>query len=285
MAKKAHEEEHENSERWLLTYADLITLVLAIFVVLYSTAQQDTEKFRKAMAAMADQLNPADKAPTDRNIGFGKEAYMAQKAGADQKAQQAAGKDGKDGKDQGREGHDGKDSGRQGKDGKEAGKETLESVQASLMQDKNIGKGLSVKMTELGLVISVEEKLLFDSGSADFKPGATGVLAQLAGHLRKVKNPIRINGHTDNVPIHNKVYASNWHLSSGRAIKAAEFLIMTEKLPMDRIHVAGYADGAPAADNRTADGRAKNRRVELVLVKDESAAAKAPESCGGASHG
>ncbi|HNW43779.1 MAG TPA: OmpA family protein [Elusimicrobiales bacterium] len=243
--KQAHvEEEHENSERWLLTYADLITLLLGVFVVLYATAEQDTSKFKMAMSAMAEVFNPSERTLSGPGIGLGNmmDACLANASSIQCQLQQQE---------------------------QQRKVETLESVQKSLSdeEEKGLGKGLSTEMTEDGLVISVEEQLLFASGKTDFRPGATAVLARLASHLKKVSNPIQINGHTDNVPIHTPQFPSNWHLSSARAIKTAEFLIITEKLPMQRIHVAGYAETAPAADNATESGRAKNRRVELLLIK------------------
>ena len=257
MRKKAHahhEEEHDNSERWLLTYADLITLLLGVFVVLYSTAEQDTSKFKRAISAMAEVFNPKDLARIGPGAGAGNSVDVCVAMGGDailcsqEEYQQMI-----------------------------KSKETLESVQASLdaQEGEGEGKGLSTRMTEEGLIISVEEKLLFASGKTDFRPGATEVLTRLGAQLKKVPNPIQINGHTDNVPIHTAQFPSNWHLSSARAIKTAEYLIMNEHMPMQRIHVAGYADTQPAADNSTPEGRAKNRRVEVLLVRG---AAKAPEA-------
>jgi len=256
-AKAHHEEEHENAERWLLTYADLITLLLAVFVVLYSTAEQDTAKFKKVVGAMAkvfDTTKPQKYGPAD-GFGNSKELCISQ---GDTLDEQPAG-------------------------GEQKTEGTLESVQKSLSEEKGLGKGLSTKMTEQGLVINVEEQLLFPSGRTDFKPGAEEVLSRLAVHLKTVPNPIKINGHTDNVPIKTRQFPSNWHLSSARAIKTAEFLILGEKLAMQRIHVAGYADTAPAADNGSPDGRSRNRRVELVLVKGsaEDAPAEGAEATNG----
>jgi chemotaxis protein MotB len=247
------EEEHENAERWLLTYADLITLLLAVFVVLYSTAEQDTAKFKKVIGAMAQVFDTPKEPKAGPGAGFGNAKEIALT---------------KDGKIQ-----DAKTQ----PEGAPKKEETLESVQKSLETEKGLGKGLSTKMTEQGLVINVEEQLLFASGKTEFRQGATKVLSGLAAHLKKVANPIQINGHTDNIPIHTLLFPSNWHLSSARAIKTAEFLILSEKMPMTRIHVAGYAETKPAFDNTTEDGRAKNRRVELLLVKgtyEEEAAAQ-----------
>lgn len=253
---KHHEEEHENAERWLMTYADLITLLLAVFVVLYSTAEQDTAKFKKVIGAMAQVFD----APKASGPGFGnaKEIALTKDGKIQDSTAQAGGEQAAPQKKQ----------------------ETLESVQKSLADEKGLGKGLSTKMTEQGLVINVEEKLLFASGKTDFKEGAESVLSRLAAHLKKVPNPIQINGHTDNVPIHTRDFPSNWHLSSARAIKTAEFLIISEKMPMQRIHVAGYSETAPAADNATADGRSKNRRVELVLIKGDFEKPAATEGTG-----
>ncbi len=258
MSKKAkahHEEEHENAERWLLTYADLITLLLAVFVVLYSTAEQDTAKFKKVIGAMAQTLNPGDDMKSGPGTGLGNAKEISLVPNGVLKAPQLE-----------------KGTGKGEGQGEEKKKETLESVQKELAGEKGLGKGLSTKMTEEGLVINVEEQLLFASGKTDFKDGAPNVLSRLAAHLKKVTNPIQINGHTDNVPIHTPQFPSNWHLSSARAIKTAEFLILSEKMPMQRIHVAGYAETAPAAENATAEGRAKNRRVELLLIKGSAEA-------------
>lgn len=243
---KAHvEEEHENSERWLLTYADLITLLLGVFVVLYATAEQDTSKFKMAISAMAEVFNPAEQANIGPGAGTGNVKEVCLTVGDAIMCQQE-----------------------QQQQRKKV--ETLESVQQSLLdEEKGLGKGLSTEMTEQGLVINVEEQLLFPSGKTEFRPGAPVVLARLAANLKKVPNPIQINGHTDNVPIRTTQFPSNWHLSSARAIKTAEFLIINEKMPMKRIHVAGYADTTPASDNATVEGRAKNRRVELLLIKGD----------------
>jgi chemotaxis protein MotB len=264
MSKKAkahHEEEHENAERWLLTYADLITLLLAVFVVLYSTAEQDTAKFKKVIGAMAQTLNPGEDMKSGPGTGLGNAKEISLVPNGVLKALQSE-----------------KSAGKGEGQGEEKKKETLESVQKELAEEKGLGKGLSTKMTEEGLVINVEEQLLFASGKTDFKKGAPNVLSRLAAHLKKVANPIQINGHTDNVPIHTSQFPSNWHLSSARAIKTAEFLILSEKMPMQRIHVAGYAETAPAAENATADGRAKNRRVELLLIKGSAEAPAEPDS-------
>jgi chemotaxis protein MotB len=259
---KAHvEEEHENAERWLLTYADLITLLLAVFVVLYSTAEQDTAKFKKVIGAMAQVFDSPKEPKSGPGSGFGNAKEISIVLGGKiQEPQKAQGN-------------------RQGLEGKvEKTEETLENVQKSLSEEKGLGKGLSTKMTEEGLVINVEEQLLFASGKTDFKEGAPNVLSRLSVHLKKVANPIQINGHTDNVPINTAQFPSNWHLSSARAIKTAEFLILSEKMPMQRIHVAGYAETAPAADNATTDGRAKNRRVELLLIKGPAGAPAEPDT-------
>jgi chemotaxis protein MotB len=270
-AKAHHEEEHENAERWLLTYADLITLLLAVFVVLYAGAEQDTTKFKKLVSAMSQVLNPAEEAKSGPGSGFGNSREVCLVNG--DKVQNDPEKQVKETQEP--------ETAKTPLSQTPQKAETLESVQKSLAEEKGLGKGLSTKMTEQGLVINVEEKLLFASGKTDFKEGAQGVLSRLAKHLNKVPNPIQINGHTDNVPIHTHEFPSNWHLSSARAIKTAEFLILSEKMPMQRIHVAGYADTAPAADNATEEGRAKNRRVELVLVKGDFSAQAAEQKAGG----
>ena len=243
MKKKAHEE-HENSERWLLTYADLITLLLGLFVVLYSTAQQDTEKFRRAMRAMARTLNPVEDAKGGNSkefniiIGGGKDAI------------------------------DGKEKKEQKQDNRCLDK-NLNELKEKIEKDEKFGKGLSVRLSEEGLIIDLEEHLLFDTGKTDFKKDAIKILDRFADYIKEIKNKVKIIGHTDNVPIHNSLFPSNWHLSLARASKTAEYFIFKKNIDLKRFVVSAYADTQPIADNKTEEGRQKNRRVEIIVLKEE----------------
>ena len=118
--------------------------------------------------------------------------------------------------------------------------------------------------TESGLVISLEEAGFFDSGAAEVRPGALPVLDRIAAVLPE--SPLRVEGHTDDVPIHNAQYASNWELSSGRASSMARLLLEHGNVHAEMLSVAGYAEFHPAASNETEEGRARNRRVDIVVL-------------------
>jgi chemotaxis protein MotB len=129
-----------------------------------------------------------------------------------------------------------------------------------------------------GLVISLREAGFFDSGSAAPKPEALPTLRQIAAKLGATLYDVRIEGHTDNVPIHNAEFDSNWELSAARATRIARlFLDMKAVLP-DRLSAAGYAEFHPVASNDTAAGRAENRRVDLVVMPRTKINFAAPES-------
>ena len=130
--------------------------------------------------------------------------------------------------------------------------------------------GLESKITVTNdvdsITISLADNLLFDSGSADLKPGAQDVLTQVASALVGLPNQLRIEGHTDNVPVNSPDFATNWELSGVRASRVLRFLALAGPLPSGRISFAGYADTRPVADNTTSEGRALNRRADIVII-------------------
>jgi chemotaxis protein MotB len=117
-----------------------------------------------------------------------------------------------------------------------------------------------------GLVISLREAGFFDSGSASPRPGTLKTLRQIADTLGRTPYDVRVEGHTDNVPIHNAAFDSNWELSSARATRIARIFLDFHSIPPDRIAAAGYAEFHPIASNDSDEGRAENRRVDLVVM-------------------
>ncbi len=137
----------------------------------------------------------------------------------------------------------------------------------SLLLSKEVaGHTVSLEMGRDGLVISLREAGFFDSGSAAPKPEALPALRKIAGELGATPYDVRIEGHTDNVPIHNAEFDSNWELSAARATHIARLFLEMKAIPPDRISAAGYAEFHPVASNDTAAGRAENRRVDLVVL-------------------
>jgi chemotaxis protein MotB len=147
-------------------------------------------------------------------------------------------------------------------------KDDLEHIRRELTQalsNQVAQHTVSIQMGRDGLVISLREAGFFPSGSATPKPEAMGTLRQIASSLGHTPYDLRIEGHTDNISIHTAEFDSNWELSSARATRIARLLLNEHAIPPDRLSAAGYAEFHPVASNATADGRAENRRVDLVV--------------------
>ena len=148
-------------------------------------------------------------------------------------------------------------------------KDDLERLRRDLtrtLSSQIAAHAVSLEMGRDGLVISLREAGFFDSGSAAPKPEALPTLRQIAAKLGATPYDLRIEGHTDNVPIHNAEFDSNWELSAARATRIARLFLEMKAIPPDRLSAAGYAEFHPVASNDTAAGRAENRRVDLVVM-------------------
>lgn len=127
---------------------------------------------------------------------------------------------------------------------------------------------IDIKRDERGVVISVADKYFFESGTAGLKEGSREVLDKIASALLQHPNMIRVEGHTDNIPIHNGTFPSNWELSASRAINVVKYFIDHHNMKPERISAIGYSENRPVATNDAPEGRAKNRRVDIVLLSD-----------------
>jgi chemotaxis protein MotB len=273
--RRAHaEEEHENDERWLLTYADMITLLMALFMVLFSISSVNISKFVSLQHSLQDAFSgrilPGGRAleesggsTTSPDVAATPPASTpaATNEGADRKAAEAAAK-------------------AQAKKEEQDFKALKQRVDAYAARH-----GLSSRVTTLitkdGLVIRLlTDKLLFGSGSATVQPAGHGLLAKVGGLLRaESQHAIRVRGFTDSVPIHTAAFPSNWELSAGRAASVVRAFAGAGVAP-ERMEAAGRAALDPVTTNVTAEGRARNRRVEVLLprVATGQAAADATQS-------
>jgi chemotaxis protein MotB len=224
--QRAKHGSHENSERWLLTYADLITLLLGLFVILYAMSKVDSEKYSKVMQALGGV--------------FGAPAVM-----------------------------DGNQSVLPAHGALTEREDIANKVQSAMYEDLKSDL-VTVSQDTRGVVVHLAEELLFASGKADLKSSSTGSLDLLAGVLKTLPNEIRVEGHTDNVPIHTPAFPSNWHLSVARAMNTADYLMTKRGLAPTKFNVVGYSEYKPLAPNTTAEDRAKNRRVDIVILSTES---------------
>ena len=230
MRKKKHEE-HENMERWLVSYADFITLLFAFFVVMYSTGATREGKYRAVSDSLASAFNPVI-AFSDSKIGL--------------------------------------TGGRTGTTMFETGLKLYFKKVDSKVKAMNLPNKISVSEDRRGIVIRVVEDVAFETGQADLVPEFTSRLDEIAGEIAKLPNQIQIEGHTDNIPIKTPIYPSNWELSTARAARIARYFAERHAMNPERISIAGYGEFRPLASNETLEGRAKNRRVEIIVLKEES---------------
>ncbi len=137
----------------------------------------------------------------------------------------------------------------------------------NLINDNNYSSSIRLEENSRGVTIHILEDIVFPSGSADLKKGSQIVLSQIAGIIKELPNDIRVEGHTDNIPISTKQFPSNWHLSVARALNTAYFLIEEEGLDPEKVSIVGSSEYKPIESNETASGRASNRRVDIVIIK------------------
>ena len=243
-----HSRSRVSHERWLVSYADFITLLFAFFVVLYAFAKADQKKQVQVSAAIGNAFHSlgmfpgaarpsaesksaasgADHPVTPMNIVMNEEALSPARVEDD-----------------------------------------LNRIDRELQQalsNQIAHRIVSIQMGRDGLIISLREAGFFPSGSATPRPETLGTLHLIAQSLGQSPYDVRVEGHTDNIPIHNAEFDSNWELSSARATRIARMLLDLHAIPPDRLSAAGYAEFHPISTNETANGRAENRRVDLVVM-------------------
>ena len=234
--KAAHAGPHENDERWLLTYADLITLLFVLFVVMYAISTTDTRKF----VALAQSVSAAFNADIMQG-----QAAITITSGQDTSVTQD-----------------------QSQSGTSPVQSDLKAIKAAL-EDYAIGQGLGgeveVGMSPDGIVIRLDDALLFSSGRAYLDDHALKLINQIAGIIKPLPNQVRIEGNTDDQAPGGGLYASNWELSSARALAVLEALVNVGIGP-DRLAATGFAQYNPVVPNTDEASRAKNRRVDIVIL-------------------
>jgi chemotaxis protein MotB len=231
-------------DRWLVSYADFITLLFGFFVVLYAFARADQKKQVQVSHAIDAAFKSLGVSPDPggnyTNSGVGGESTQPANTVVEEdirtSVQVATDLD------------------------------RLRRDLAHVLSGQIASHAISLEMGRDGLVISLREAGFFPSGSAQPRPEALLTLRRIAAKLGTAPYDVRIEGHTDNVPIHNAEFDSNWELSAARATRIARFFLDMKTIPPERISAAGYAEYHPVATNDTAAGRAENRRVDLVVM-------------------
>lgn len=225
--KREQKEEHENVERWMVSYADFVTLLFCFFTAMYAISNVDTSKLGK----FVDSMRAAFHDRADRGNAFA----------------------------------------------------VMEDVQTNLPGDIEVESGVReilgtlaggsensvvVRRESRGVVISIADRNFFEPSTADLNETSKTILDKIADALMRYPNMIRIEGHTDNVPVSGSAFPSNWELSSIRAVNVAKYLIGSRNIHPGRIGAVGYSEYRPRAPNDTPEGRAKNRRVDVILLND-----------------
>jgi len=258
MARKKKPEEPENHERWLVSYADFITLLFAFFVVMFASSNADKGKAQQVSNSVREALQDG---------GFTTVVASVLGGTVDDVGQGNAQRKGPGGAEVAR--HDGEKSGLgEGEGGTLVElKPAMEYLSKALSKEISSGK-MELNLQPRGLVVSFQEAAFFPSGAADISTKNIAAMQKVADVIRQLPNPVRMEGHTDSVPIHNSRYASNWELSAARSIAMLDLFAGRFGIRRDRMSIAAYADNAPVATNDTPEGRARNRRVDIILLSE-----------------
>ncbi|MBI5474546.1 MAG: OmpA family protein [Ignavibacteriae bacterium] len=222
-SKKHKRSVHDNADRWLLTYADLITLLLGLFVILYTMSKVDNTKYLSVVKALGGMFG-------QEGVLQGSNAPMQHQAVGSQ--EEIAGK-----------------------------------IRAAMTEDLKTNM-VDVSQDSRGVVVHLAEELLFPSGSATLKSSSLSRLDKLGEVLATLRNDIRVEGHTDNVPINTSTFPSNWQLSVARAMNTGDYLMSRHGLSPERVTIVGYSQYKPLAPNTSEENKAKNRRVDIVIVSE-----------------
>lgn len=255
MARRHRRESGGGHERWLVSYADFVTLLFAFFVVLYAHSksnvvetQRISQSFRQAMeqGRVSQAISRMLKVKPGLNPKppVGQVVAKTEPVAEDQIEAWSGAVD---------------------------LMPSLRELNDKLQKEISAGR-LEIHMERRGLVISMREATLFPSGGESVEPSKLPMLEVIARELKTCPNPIRMEGHTDNVPIRTERFRSNWELSAARAIAMLELYSVQFGLDRSRISIGGFGDTVPVASNDTEQGRNRNRRVDIVVLSEVAAA-------------
>ena len=255
--RERKETEHANHERWLVSYADFITLLFAFFVVMFASTQADKNKAKEVSDSVREALEHGQfSSAISTVLGRSKRPARKEPLPADpvNQAENPTPPPPPEPKTPPRP---------------EDLSKSLNTLKQGLEVELKSGK-VQLKLEGRGLVISMREAAFFASGDDSVAPGSFPIIAKIAVVIQDLPQPLRLEGHTDSVPVHNSRFRSNWELSAARAIAMMELLRQRFQIPPARMAVVGYAENAPADSNATEEGRAHNRRVDLVVLSAQA---------------
>lgn len=247
--RRVHKDEEENTERWLVSYADFITLLFAFFVVMYSMSSINEGKYRVLSDTMVDAFKTPPKSPEPIQVGNPAKSLKPVESTLDKPQQiklkpKAAKPD-----------------------------DAMQKIADDVSQAMQplIKQGLiNVKQDKLWVTVEMNTSILFKIGVAELEDEAMPMLRNLSDVIKKLPNHVDVEGYTDDIPISNEIFRSNWELSAARAASVVHLFSRNGVSP-DRLAAIGYGQYRPVADNKTFEGRRKNRRVAVVILANKNA--------------
>lgn len=235
---KKKPEKPENHERWLLSYADFMTLLMIFFVVMFSMSSVDASKYKEVSESLRVSMGGGKSIIGNENAVSVTETSKPVNPDIAAKDEEAKLKD-------------------------------LKSKVDKYLGQNGMQDSVSTQIDERGLVVSLNDTLFFDSGRAEVKPESQKKIIEIGKILNELGNYMRVEGHTDNVPISNGQFSSNWKLSCARAANVTEFFISNCGIQPQKLSAVGYGEYRPIADNSTEEGKSKNRRVDIIIVNSK----------------
>jgi len=239
MAKKGIEKKPPaGSPAWMTTFSDLMTLLLTFFILLYSMSTLDSIKFKSVASALQSVLLGEAKPTIFQNETTGETDIQSVMPSPNEDIIEAQISD------------------------------MLEKVKA-FVKDNDLEAEVTVMQNKRGVIIEINEKIVFELGEAIIKKDSKEILDKVSLLFDEIENDVIIEGHTDNLPINTPKYPSNWELSSSRSVNVLRYFIATDKITPERISATGYGEYRPVVLNDSRENRAKNRRVNILILVEE----------------
>lgn len=239
MARKQKPEEcKQKVAEYMLTYGDMMTLLLCFFVLLFSFSSIDAKKFEAIMESFSGALGVLDGGTTVQDSPMLDSGLQDINTSSEVLEMENF--------------------------------QSLENKIQNYLEANNLTEDISVLNEDAGLLLRFQDNIIFDSGSDQMKPQALNIISYIAQLLKAEEFQdkfISIEGHTDNVPVSSPRFPSNWELSVARSSNVVRFLVQQNDIDPERISAAGYSEYHPVSDNSTAEGRAQNRRVDIMILK------------------
>lgn len=278
MSKMKHSKPHheeEAGEAWLLPYSDLMTLLLAVFIVLFAVSKVDQSKAEELAGAFQENMTSSDGFLL--NEGDSMIDLFPSETGGEATPQVEDSENSEETNPEDTQGENTQEGDNLSDQELEeflgqfelSNLKELEAQLVEMLKNEGMSDAVITSIDSRGLVISLNNAILFDSGSAEIKTANEKTLIKIAKAINQLDNYIRIEGHTDNRPINTTVYPSNWELSTARAASVVRLFIKECDVSPEKVVAVGYGEYKPVGDNRTEEGRSKNRRIDIIVLSQK----------------